>query len=180
MFDQRTDITKSKLNILYVLNAVGEAVSELNLAQSLIQNDLMEYFSFMQYLLELEESNFITKHEILEQIYYKITSRGKETLEYFSSRMMGSEKQLMDRYVELNRKDLTRYKEIFSDFKKISDSKYQVQIKLLEKENPFFEIGFEVPSKKIAEDIINNWNNNSSKLFIDIMNLMVSSKKEEK
>lgn len=179
MLDQKIDITKNKLNMLYLLNSVGDAISELDLAQSMIQNDLIEYFSFMQYLLELEQASFIEKQEILGKTYYRITSRGKDALQYFHGRMMGSEREVMDRFIEKNKKILTRYKDIYADYKKISDSKYQVEIKLMEKESAFFEIKFEVPSKKISENIIDNWNKNSSKLFIDIMNIVVAKNEEE-
>ncbi|MDO4710965.1 MAG: DUF4364 family protein [Peptostreptococcaceae bacterium] len=179
MLGKSVDVAKSKLNILFLLNKVGDPVEEYGIAHAMIENDLMEYFSYKQYIAELESANFIAQQNILGKTYYGITKRGKITLEYFSNKMMGSEKKLIDRYVEENIQSLTRYKEIYTDYKKRADSKYQVDVRLMDRETPFFSLTMEVPTKKMSEEIIEHWNQKPLDMYIRIMNMMISNKKEE-
>ena len=58
------------------------------------------------------------------------------------------------------------------DYKKTGDSQYQVDINLLEKEKSYFRLTLEVPSRESADTIINNWSNNSSDIYVEIMNLL--------
>lgn len=179
MLGQSVDIAKSKLNILFFLNQVGEPVTELGIAHGMIENDLMEYFSFKQYINELEVADFIQKHNILDKTYFGITKRGKITLEYFENKMMGSEKKRIHQYVIDNIQNLTRYKEIYTDYKKVGDSRYEVEIKLVEQENSFFSMKIEIPTKKMCEDIVDNWNEKPLDMYIQVMNMMISNNRED-
>lgn len=179
MLGRNADTARNKLNILFFLNKVGEPIAEIGLAHGMIETDLMQYFMFKQYVGELQEANFIAKQEILGQIYYEITKRGKITLEYFESKMMGSEKKVIDRYVEEHIQELTRYKEIYTDYKRLGDSKYQVDIKLSERGAVFFSLTVEVPTKKMCEDIVASWNKKPWDMYIQMMNMMIENKKEE-
>ncbi len=176
----KNTMAKDKLNILFFLDSIGEPISELSIEHGMMENDLMEYFSFKQYMMELENSSFIQKHIILEKPYYSVTEHGKNSLEYFSSKMMGSEKKLIKKYIEEHFDELTKYQDIYTNFKKIGDSRYQVDIEILENKSSLLSLSVEVPSKKMCLDIIDNWNNNPSKMYIHLMNLMISNKTEEK
>lgn len=179
MIGKDVSMTKNKLNILFLLNEIQEPISELNIAQAMIENNFMEYFSFKKYLGELEQSNFIQVQEILDQTYYILSERGKSTLEYFENIMMGSEKKLILKYIQENRSNLTKYRELHIDHKKISDQRYLVEVKLLENESAFFSLDVEVPSKGMMERIIDNWNSNSTDLYLDIMGLLIGNNKED-
>lgn len=174
------DMAKSKLNILYLMKQVGKPMDELNIAHGMIENDLMEYFSFKQFMAELEEAAFIEKQVILDAAYYSLTEHGIRALDFFNSRMMGSEKKMIEKYVAQNLDKITRYQEIYTDYKKIGDSRYRVEIKIMENKTEILSFATEVPSKKICMEILAGWNEDPSRMYMDLMNFMITNKTEGK
>lgn len=172
MTENPTDITKNKLNILYFLDKISAPVLELLIEKAMIENEFMNYFAFKTYINELEEEGFVRVIQIVDKNHYEIIDRGRETLDYFNDLMLGSEKERLIKYIEKNIKDICKSKEMMIDYKKTGDSQYQVDINLLEKEKSYFRLTLEVPSRESADTIINNWSNNSSDIYVEIMNLL--------
>ncbi len=173
MLGHEISMTKNKLNILFLIQNVGEPIEENHIAKAMIENDLMEYFSFKQYVSELEATDFIEKVELFGRMYYRITSRGKNALEFFENKMLGSEKKLLLRFIEKNSAELTKYKEVYMDYRKVSDGKYHLEIKLMENGNAFFSMLSELPNKNMCEKMIKAWNKNPSDMYIKLMNIML-------
>lgn len=181
ILEKSQDMTKNKLNMLYFLECVKEPISEIDIARGMIENEFMQYFSFKQYLIELENSDFVKKHMILEQPYYQISERGSMALEFFSNKMMGVEKMRIQEYVNIHESELVRYKQIVANYKKVAEAQYEVEVKMMDNDKPFFSVNLEIPSKNICEKIIKNWNENPSKMYVNLMNIMVgASEKNDK
>ena len=172
-----TDITKNKLNILYFLDRISEPVLELTIEKAMIENEFMNYFSFKTYINELEEEGFVRAIQIIDKSHYEILDRGRETLNYFNDLILGSEKEVLSKYIDKNINDICKSKEMMIDYKKTGNSKYQVDVNLLEKENSYFRLTLEVPSKESVDKIIGNWTNNSSDVYVEIMNLLFKEKR---
>lgn len=172
MAENQTDITRSKLNILYFLDKVSEPVLELMIEKAMIENELMNYFVFRTFINELVEEGFVRMIQIVDKNHYEIMDRGRETLSYFSDLMLGSEKDIILKYIDKNINDISKSNEMMIDYKKIGNSKYQVDVNLLEKANSYFRLTLEVPSKESVDRIVRNWSNNSSDVYVEIMDLL--------
>ena len=176
MIEKDIDMTKNKLNILFLLEKIKEPVLELIITKAIIENELMDYFSLKTYLNELEEEGFIRSLYIVDKNHYEIAERGRETLNYFENLMMGSEKDILLKYVMDNIQDINKSKEMMLDYKKLASSQYQVDINLLEEDSSYFRLTVQVPSKDSVDKILNNWSEQSSDLYVEIMNLILKNK----
>lgn len=59
------------------------------------------------------------------------------------------------------------------DYRKVSDGKYHLEIKLMENGNAFFSMLSELPNKNMCEKMIKAWNKNPSDMYIKLMNIML-------
>lgn len=179
MIEKDLDMTKNKLNILFLLEAINEPVLELIVTKAMIENELMDYFSLKTYLNQLEEEGFIRAISIIDKNHYEIADRGKETLRYFENLMLSSEKDLLQKYIDENIHDIYKSKEIMLDYKKLPNSQYQVDINLLEEDSAYFSLVVHLPSKESVERTLDNWSNKSSELYVEIMNLIMKNKERK-
>ena len=104
------ELTKSKLYILFLLDKVDEPFSNLNITQTFMETDIIEYFPLQQYMFELEKSDFISKKIVERNEFYEITERGKSVLDYFDNRMLGQDRKMIESYLDENLAKFNRYK----------------------------------------------------------------------
>lgn len=176
MLENDANTTKSKLNILFLLDTIAAPILELTIAEAMIENELMDYFTFKTFLNELEEDGFIRCFEIVDKNHYEILERGKETLQYFGDLILGNEKEALLKYIDNNINDIYKSKEMMLDYKKMGNSKYQIDISLVEGGSPYFNLTVEVPSKESVDKILDNWTSNSSDMYVEIMNLLLKKR----
>ena len=77
------ELAENKLILLYILDKLNMPVSNLQLTKIVMENKLMNYFIFQQFLDELCSLKFISPKITDNKTYYTITPSGKQTLDYF-------------------------------------------------------------------------------------------------
>lgn len=58
--DNSQQLARFKLLLLYIIHRFGFPVSNTQLTQFVLENDIMDYFMLQQFLSELEDSKFVT------------------------------------------------------------------------------------------------------------------------
>lgn len=174
------ELTKSKLYILFLLSKVDEPFSNLNITQTFIETDIIEYFPLQQYIFELEKSAFISKMQVERKDYYQITERGKSALNYFENRMLGIDKKKLEEYLEENLSKFNRYKEIKADYSKNAETgNMEVVLQLINKDRPFINLKLEVPTADTAKTMCKNWDQFASDIYGEIITLL-TKKRDDK
>lgn len=174
------ELTKSKLYILFLLQKVDEPFSNLNVTQTFIETDIIEYFPLQQYLFELENSSFIIKKQVERNDYYQITERGKSALNYFENRMLGIDKKKLEKYLSDNLSKFNRYKEIKAEYQKNSENgSVEVTLQLINKEKPFISLKLEVPTVETAKAMCENWDGFASEIYGEIIGSLTQKRKTE-
>lgn len=174
------ELTKSKLYILFLLNKVDEPFSNLNITQTFIETDIIEYFPLQQYLFELEKSSFISKMQVERKDYYQITERGKSALNYFENRMLGIDKKKLEDYLEENLSKFNRYKEIKADYSKNGETgNTEVVLQLINKDKPFINLTLEVPTAETAKAMCKNWDQFASDIYGEIITLLTQHREDK-
>ena len=74
-------LAENKILILYLLSIIKRPVSNDELYRLVLSIQDMNYFYFQQFLLDLENNEYIINYQKENDILYEITEKGKSTLE---------------------------------------------------------------------------------------------------
>ena len=173
MFENTSELAENKLLLLYILKTLKEPVTNAQITDMVLENSLINYFTLQQYLNELDTSEFIHYQEMNEKKLIIITEKGKKVLSYFEDRISPNKKEIFKNYIsdkmDLIKKELT----IQSDYIPIDENNFLVDIKAFEGDSVLIDLKISVPTKKYASSLCENWKNNSSRIYNDIMNVLL-------
>ncbi len=83
----RNKLMESKLLILYILDIYKKPLSNVDISDIVIANNIASYFALQKHLKELEKDKYIIYSSINNISYIKISKTGKEVLEFFIKRI---------------------------------------------------------------------------------------------
>lgn len=173
MFENTSELAENKLLLLYILKTLKEPVSNTQITEMVLENSLINYFTLQQYLSELDTSEFIQYTEINDKNLITLTKKGENVLSYFEDRISPSKKNIFNRYIndkiDLIKKEIN----IQGDYLPIKDDNYLVDLKAFEGDSILMDLKISVPSKKHAISLCNNWKNNSSVIYNEIINFLL-------
>lgn len=165
-------LAEEKLYILFVLNESPVKLSKNTITHIFMEHQLLNFFSLQQYLYELAEDGFVFASKDSFPQTFAITDRGKQILEYFSSSLPYSKRESIKQYMIEKNEQLHHEKEIQSHYRKVKEHTYLVELSLLNEDEPFFSMNLFVPSSSMARTICENWQNENSNLYMEIVNLL--------
>lgn len=173
MFENTAELAENKLLLLYILNTVKNPISNAQLTELILEDNLLNYFTLQQYLSELEESDFIKYVDINNKKLLKITKNGISVLSFFINRISETKKILLKEKInekyDLFKKELT----IQSDYTPLRDDNFLVDLKAFEGKDILIELKLSVPTKKQAVNLCSKWQANSSETYNNIINLLL-------
>ena len=138
-----------------------------------LETDMMNYFSLQQILSQLMDSKFIKPYKDSGREYYCLTQKGLETLEYFLNRIPESYAIKIDEYIKNNKESLLADTQVKSSFVKQSENEFIVNLRVIENQSNLIDLNLNVSSEKQAKQICNNWNNNASNMYAEVINLLI-------
>ncbi|MBE6024272.1 MAG: DUF4364 family protein [Cellulosilyticum sp.] len=166
------DFTVNKLIILYLLAQVKMPLSVSQITQIILERGYTDYFSLQQYLTELESSKFITISKQNHSSYFEINEGGTQTLEFFASRIPEFIRKELDAFIEKNWRKLKSELDVYAEYTPTKENEYVVHCKVTENQSTLIDLSLNVGSKKQAIELCNNWNENASNLYGEILNIL--------
>ncbi|SHH01962.1 DUF4364 family protein [Tepidibacter thalassicus] len=167
------ELAVNKLLLLYILNKIEIDLTNSQITQVVMENDLMNYFSLQQFLSELMQSNFLTTYKEDGKEYYSLTKKSIQALEYFMSRIPSDIKEKIDVYIFKNKEKVLKETQIKANFSKISENEFIVNLKVIENQTPLIHIDLNVASNKQAKLICENWKKNAPNIYGEIIQLLI-------
>ena len=173
MFENTSELAENKLLLLFVLKLLKEPISNSQLTEIILENNLINYFTFQQYISELENSKFIKyKQKNDKQLIY-LTEQGENVLSFFENRISEDKKALLAEYISqkigLIKNELT----IQSDYIPTKNESFLVDLKAFEEEDILIDIRLSVPTKKYATTLCKKWKEDYSEIYNNILNLLL-------
>ncbi|UHR03394.1 DUF4364 family protein [Peptoniphilus sp. GNH] len=168
MFENDTQLAKSKLLILYLIN-LGEGIFDrLRLTDFLLRGEYLNYFLIFQYLDELLKAKLIDK---TGNEFFFLTQEGSQTLELFTTKL---DEDLLTKIKEdFKSYDFEKSIGITSQSKvKLNNDRADLKLILIKDGKCIFSLEFSCPSEK-AIQLSKDWEKNYSLLydkFMDILN----------
>ena len=174
MYDETMALAENKLLVLYVMQEIKLSVSNNQLTQIMIETNMLSYFTLQQYIFDLINSNLLEYVESNGKQRLAITSDGLRVLDLFKNRISETKKAIIDAYLSNQIDNIKKELTITSDYTVENDNNFIVNLKAIENDIILMDIKLSVASNKQARDICAKWKNNSSELYSNIINLLIS------
>ena len=84
MLESTIELAENKLIVLYIIEKVNYPISNTQLSEIVLENNLMNYFVFQQYLTELISSKFILEKSEDNKPLLLISDKGSRVLNLFN------------------------------------------------------------------------------------------------
>ena len=174
MYESSSELAENKLLMLYVLKAINEPISNTQLTEIILENNFINYFTFQQYLSELEESKFVEYHKANDKNLLVLTKQGDTVLSLFKSRLSPSKTSLIDQYIKEKIESIKKELTIHADYTLGDNDSFIVDLKAVENQSLLMELKLSVPSKNQAVAICNKWKDNPSEIYNSIINIFIT------
>lgn len=171
------DLAESKLIVLYAIDKFNIPITNNQLTNIMLENNIMNFFSLQQYLTELQNTNFIDIILEDEKEFYSITVSGKEILNYFIDRVPFTAKEKIEKLIQSNMDKVKHEIQILADYMPESETEYIAQCQVKENKTILIDLKINVPTKAQAKEICENWRNNTSAIFTEILD-SITKKRE--
>lgn len=170
----KTTLAENKVLILYVLSLVNKPISNDTLYSIVSAAENMNYFYFQQFLLDLIQNKYVIEYKQDEETLYKITDEGKRSIELTADMIPGILKLQVDNNLKENLEEIEDKYSITADYTPIDEKHFIVKCKITENNNTIFETQTFVGSKEQAKIIVDNWNNNATEIYPQILNILTN------
>lgn len=167
------DDVQIRLSILYTLKCFKISMTEGNLQEALVWNDILDYFTMMDYLLDMQKLGLVSTVTIEGRLRYDITKKGHETLQMFRDKIPGSVRDKIYKLAEKHLALLERGREIVADIQPIDEKKFLAKCGIYEFGMPLMELSIFAGSRKHAEEIAKNFEKQAATLYKTILETII-------
>ena len=169
--------TIGKLILLYVLDRMEcDLTEDTIIDMCYYQKKWTSYFTCKIALSELTKSGYIQETKNTEKTkYYSITPEGRSCLSFFYNDIPASIRTDIANFVKDNKLAFKRKQEYFYDSFKNKDGSFTVVLKIVEPTTTTLEIKLNVPEQETTKTIEKNWQNNASRVFASIYDILLTN-----
>lgn len=170
--ENQKNLAENKLIILYLLHNADCILSNMQILKLLYDFEGFNYYYFQHILSDLVEKNYIMSYKQEEEWLYQITPGGSEVLELTENMLPGIIKHKLDLIIRDLLQDVKNELTISAEYIPESNETFMTKCKISEDHKTLFEINILCTSQSQAKKIAENWKNNSSTYYNDIIRIL--------
>ncbi len=155
----------NKILVLYMLNRVSFPLTQAQIYDFLLERNYVNFMNLQRAITELVDTGFVTARSRHNRTYLTITAEGRETLDFFKSRIDSSIRKDIDDFLGANQFKLRNETSVFTDYNKVLSGDYEVHLTVKEKDVTVVEITLSVPNQETAETVCTNWPKKTQHLY---------------
>ena len=167
-------LADKKLMILYLLSRVGIPLTKSQITNAILENNLIDFFTFQQCVSELEESGMVKHTQYQKRQCYTATDSGIRAVGIFEHRISKNTSQIINNYISKNKESLRKESQVIAEYKKIDDKEYIVSLKVIENELVLIDLKLNVVSAKQAKQICEKWKNSSENIYRQLIGSLIN------
>lgn len=173
--DNTTALAENKVLILYILNQLSNGLLEDGLYKIISSINNVNYFYFKEVLTDLLDSKLVGKFTKDEEddVVLKITSEGTNALSLTIDVLPGILKLKADNVFKEEFSSITDETSVIAEFIPRNENDYTIKCKIIENNETIFEVRTFAGSRERAKKIVDNWNNNASKIYPKILDILL-------
>ena len=169
-----------RLLVLYALKKVGVAIEEDRLCGLIAMAAPVSYFFVMQQLPSVAESGNVVCYEEGGKRYAALTPIGERTLSFFEHRVHPVVRKGIDDYAaDLKKKPETVPSSVEARYEAVEGGGYRVLLRLTEKEETVFSLGFIVGTVKEAAAMCRRFESNCGAVYTSLFGLLYEAETME-
>lgn len=178
MQDNRNN-ADNKILILYALANAKYVMTKHDLSIIMLDNLLMNYYSFQDSIYGLKDGRFIILDKSGLDEYVEITESGRTMLELFTPNLDVHKRSMIDVYMEQMKNELIEKNTIHASYQPLDTDRFLVEIYAKEGRRMIFNLAIEVPSQEDAEYICEDWKRNPEVIYYQFLNLLTANRPEK-
>ena len=178
--DSTATLVENKVLILYILNQIEDDVNEDALFTIISSINNVNYFYFKQFLTDLIDSKLVEVYTKDNEQLIKMTIKGKESLPLTQDLLPGIIKLKADNLFKKELSSIEEASSIIAEFIPKSENDYTIKCKIVENNETIFEVKTFAGSRERAKLIVDNWKKNASKIYPEILNLLLEENNNKK
>jgi predicted transcriptional regulator len=175
MFEDTLDLAENKLLVLYIFSKLEFPISNIQVTQIVLENNLINYFTLQQYILELVSSDFLNYSEETEKKRLFISEKGNKVLSLFQNRLSTNKKDILDDYLKKQTENIKKEISVTAEYTLGKSNSFVVDLKASENDVILINLKLSVESNKQAKALCARWKENSSELYTKIKNLLTEN-----
>ena len=173
-------LAQNKVLMLYALDNAKRDITESDLFKLISPVNNINYFYFKQLLADLVDSNLVqtyAKEEDVttQQVLYRLTSEGKNSLDLTIDVLPGIIKLKMDNILKNEFNNIISEDSIITEYIPENENSYTVKCKIVENNKTIFEVRTFADSNEHAKFIADNWKENASIIYPKILELITGN-----
>ena len=156
-----------------MLDKAGFPLSNTQLSNFFLGHEYTDYFRVQEVIGNLVDSELIIAESTHSNTQYKLTSAGKETLNFFSDKITNGIAQDVLKFFEENQIELRQETSVMADYYKTTNQNYAVRCQVRSDNNTLIDLTLSVKSKEQAEAICNNWKKQNEDVYMYLMDQLL-------
>lgn len=166
-------LAENKVLILYLLNEINGDIIQDGLFKIVSSINDINYFYFKQLLTDLIESKLVGTYTKDNELVIKITSEGKNAFSLTKDVLPGILKLKADNIFKKELLSIEEESSVIAEFFPKSENDFTIKCKIVENNETVFEVKTFAGSREMAKRIVDNWNNNATTIYPQILNLLL-------
>ncbi len=175
MFEDTLELAENKLLLLYIVNRIKFPVSNTQITELVLENNLINYFTLQQYISELLASDFIKSTSVGGSNRLVITEKGVKVLELFGVRISPRKLEVVETYISSHLEKIKKEVTVTADYTIEHKDNFIVNLKAMEGDSILIDIKLNVASNKQARELCTKWKSSCSELYSSIINLLTEN-----
>lgn len=171
-----TTLAENKVLILYILNLINKDIRQDNLFKIISSINNINYFYFKQILTDLIDSKLVGSYTKEKEQVIRITSEGANAYVLTKDVLPGIMKLKADNIFEKELSSIKEESSVIAEFMPKNENDYTVTCKIVENNETVFEVKTFAGSRQRAKKIVDNWNTNATKIYPEILNILLNDK----
>lgn len=167
------EIARFKLIILYTIKKSPEPIDNISLTELLIDKFDLNYFLIQEYLIELLSNQYVSELRDDGNIKYLITDKGSQALDYLKDILGEKEKDILLNLFNNQVEHKEQKEDIIADYYLKESGEYNINLKLIEKDEILFSLYVSVPTEDQAKLLCKKWKENPAFYHKSILDLFI-------
>jgi len=157
--------TLYKLMILYMLDRVNFPITNAQISGFLVEKDYTDFLTLQRALNELTETGMMNAQTIRNRTHLAITNEGRETLRYFENRINEAIRKEIENYLKENGHTLRNEVSVLASYTQNTNGEYDARLIAQDRGVSLIDLTLTVPTKKIAENVCDNWQKKNQEIY---------------